>query len=234
MVKNKLVMLVGPPGSGKGAQALLLKEKKKMTHLEVSKLLEKKFLNAPEEEVLKIGQKEYSLKEQKRRWKEGLLCEDEFVAHVIKETIEELKGKSEIVLIDGYPRTVDQAKIAFPALSSFYETDSIVTLFLEVNEEESIKRNTQRRVCSLMRHSILDNSETKNLTICPLDGSTLEKRVMDDPETIKVRLKEFEEKTAPVLDYLSSEGIRVSRVDGTGTVSEVFEKIEKELEDFGI
>ncbi len=233
-MKNKLVILVGPPGSGKGTQALLLAEKKKMIHFEASKLLEKKFLNSSEGDVVTVGEEEYEIKEQERRWREGLLCEDGFVSHVIKESIEKTKDKKETVLLDGYPRTKKQAEISLPFFLSLYRARDILLISLEVDEEESIKRNTKRRVCALMRHSIISTPETENLTICPLDGSVLEKRVMDDPEKIKIRLREFSEKTVPIIDYLQSKKINILRVDGTGSVSDVFFRILKEVENFGL
>ncbi len=234
MSNNKLVILIGSPGSGKGTQSLLLAEKKKMTHLEASKILEKRFLGAKEDEVIKIEGDKYSLKEQEKRWRKGLLCEDAFVTHVIKESLEKICDKSEVVLLDGYPRTVKQAQLAAPLFVSLYGAENILTVFLEVDQEEVIKRNTNRKVCSLMRHSIVDLPETRDLTVCPIDGSTLEKRVMDDPETIKVRLKEFREKTFPVIENLSSQGIKVSRVDGVGTINDVLFRILKEVEEFGV
>ena len=234
MSKNKLIIMMGSPGSGKGTQSLLLEEKKKITRLEASKLLEKKFLRSKEGEVIKIGKNSYSLKEQERRWRKGLLCEDEFVAFVIKENLEAVQEKADVILIDGYPRTVKQASYAAPLFFSFYKPEDILVIFLEIGEEEAIKRNTNRKVCSLMRHSIIDLPETEKLTVCPIDGSPLEKRVMDDPETIKVRLKEFKAKTFPVLDHLSEKKIKVSRIDGVGTVNDVLFRILKEVEDFGI
>jgi len=234
MANSKLVILIGPPGSGKGTQALLLADKKKMTHLEASKLLEKRFLKAGEKDTVKIGEKEYSLKEQERRWREGLLVEDDFVALVMKEEIEKMHKEAEVVLLDGYPRTIKQISPILSSIFSLYNRSDILLISLEINEEESLKRNSNRRVCSLMRHSIVYLPETKDLTICPVDGSSLEKRVMDDSEKIKLRLRDFNKKTAPVIDYLSSEGVSVSRVDGTGTISDVFFRILKEAENFGL
>ena len=234
MAKNKLVLLIGSPGSGKGTQALLLAEKKKMIHLEASKLLEKRFLKSSDEEVVKIGEKEFSLKEQEKKWRNGFLCDDEFVNHVVKENLEKMQDKSDSVLLDGYPRTVNQAKLAFSTLFDFYKKGDVLVIYLSVEAEESIKRNSNRRVCSLMRHSIVDLPETKSLSVCPLDGSPLEKRVMDDPEKIKVRLREFKERTAPVVDFFKSKKIKVSRVDGMGTVSDVFFRILKETEELDL
>ncbi len=233
-MNNKLAILIGPPGSGKGTQAFLLADKKKMTHLEVSKLLEKKFLNTSEEDVVKIGKEEYSMKEQERRWRNGLLCEDEFVVNIVRENLDKIQKQDDPVLLDGYPRTVSQAELAVPSLLDFYKQSDILVIYLDVREEESLERNKNRRVCSLMRHSIINLPETNNLSLCPIDGSPLEKRVMDDPEKIRVRLNEFKEKTAPILEYMESKKIAVSRVDGTGTVSDVFFRVLQEVENFNI
>ncbi len=234
MSNGKLVILFGAPGSGKGTQALLLADKKKMNHLEASKLLEKKFIKTKSEDVIKLEGVEYSLKEQERRWREGLLVEDGFVACVMKENIRMAKEDGLSVLIDGYPRTVGQAELALPFVLSLYKASDILVIYLEVGEDESLKRNTNRRICSLMRHSIINLPETKDLTICPVDGSSLEKRTLDNPETIEVRLKNFRKKTMPVIDYLESQKIKVSRIDGMGTISDVFFRILKEAEKFGI
>ena len=231
---NKLVILVGSPGSGKGTQAHLLSQKKKMLHLEASKLLERKFLHAGQDEVVRYGEYSYSLGEQKKLWKEGHLCEDGFVASVIKESIEKIKKGVELILLDGFPRSVKQAELAVPFLFSFYKPEDILIISLEVSEEESLKRNSNRRVCSLMRHSIIDHEETKNLTICPVDGSPLERRILDNKETIKIRLNDFAKLTAPVVDYFEQNNAYVARIDGSGTISDVYERVIKKVEDFGL
>lgn len=234
MKKNKLVILIGPPGSGKGSQALLLADKKRMHHLEVSKVLEKRFLFAKPEDVVKIEGEEYQLKEQERRWREGLLCEDAFVAKIVEENIGKLKDETEPILLDGYPRTKAQASLALPFLLSLYRKEGIFVIYLDVGEEESLKRNAGRRVCSLMRHSVINIEETKNLTVCPVDGSSLEKRIMDDPEKIKVRLKKFREETVPAIEYIREQRIKVAKIDGMGSISDVFFRVLKEVEDFGL
>ncbi len=235
MKNHKLVILIGPPGSGKGAQTLLLADKKRMNRLEASKLLEKRFLKSTKEnDVIKFGEEEFSLKEQERRWREGLLCEDGFVAHVIMEKIEKVEDDFGAILLDGYPRTEGQAKLALPFIFSHYKKEDVLVIYLEVEEKESLARNSSRRVCSLMRHSIINIPETKDLTVCPLDGSSLEKRAMDDPETIKVRLAKFTEKTLPAIKYLEGEGVKVIKIDGMGSISDVFFRILKEIEEFGL
>jgi adenylate kinase family enzyme len=77
-----------------------------------------------------------------------------------------------------------------------------------------------------MRHPILFLEENKEMTRCPIDGSKLVKREgLDDPETIKVRIKEFGERTFPVLEFLKNRGIPVIMIDGTKCPAEVFGNI---------
>ena len=81
-----------------------------------------------------------------------------------------------------------------------------------------------------MRHPIIYNEETIHLTKCPLDGSSLIKRKgLDEPETIKVRLREYKERTFPLVECFKRQGLKVKEVFGSGSVAEVFEDISKAI-----
>ena len=87
----------------------------------------------------------------------------------------------------GSPRTLYEGKRIIPLLKKLYGTKNIKIILIKVSAEESIFRNSHRRICELMRHPILYTKETIKLTRCPLDGSKLIRRKgLDDPETIKV------------------------------------------------
>jgi adenylate kinase family enzyme len=74
----------------------------------------------------------------------------------------------------------------------------------------------------------LFNKETKNLTICPLDGSKLVRREgLDDVQTIKVRLKEYKDRTVPVFDYFKKQGIKIIKINGENSVAEVYQDVLK-------
>ena len=97
---------------------------------------------------------------------------------------------------------------------------------LEISAEQTIFRNSHRRICELIRHSILFNKETETLSNCPLDGSKLVRREgLDDPETIKVRLKEYAERTLPIFDYFEKHGLKINKVNGEQTVADVHKDI---------
>jgi adenylate kinase family enzyme len=77
-----------------------------------------------------------------------------------------------------------------------------------------------------MRHSILFNPETEKLSICPLDGSKLVRREgLDEPETIKVRLKEYAERTYPIFDFFAKHGFNIKKVNGEQSVAQVYKDV---------
>ena len=81
-----------------------------------------------------------------------------------------------------------------------------------------------------MRHPILYSEETKELNYCPVDGSKLIRRELDNPETIKIRLKEYKERTLPIVEYFNRENLRVKKINGEQSVADVYGDILKALE----
>ena len=223
---------MGPPGAGKGTQADLLKSNHDFFHFETSKLLEEKFdwaktlsEDSPERFIEADGKK-YDILEEKKIWLKGVLCSPPFVVQLIKEKVKDLRHDGENIIFSGSPRTVYEAEQELPLFIELYGKENITAVYIDIRPEETVQRNTHRRICQTVRHSILWNKETENLTICPLDGSKLLRREgLDDPETIKTRLKEFKERTYPVLDVIGGKGIKVIKINGEQTVSKVFEDI---------
>lgn len=80
-----------------------------------------------------------------------------------------------------------------------------------------------------MRHPILYSKETKNLKLCPLDGSKLIRRKDDEPEVIKIRLKEYKERTFPLVKYFKERKLKVKEINGLGSVAAVFKRVLKAL-----
>ncbi len=225
----KVIIILGPPGAGKGTQAFLLAGKLNLYHLETSKILEESFEERVNEKVI-IERKEYSFKKEKKIWEAGKLCSPPLVTYLLVEKIKEL-NKSELNLVlSGSPRTLYEAERIIPVLEKLYGRKNIRCFFLDIPPEETIFRNSRRRICQLLRHPILYSKENEKLKRCPLDGSKLIKRgKLDKPETIKVRLQEFKEKTLPVLDYLKKRKIKVEKIDGTSPPEVVFQNILRKL-----
>lgn len=228
--KPLVIIIFGPPGAGKGTQASLLAEKFNLYYLETSKILEEVFSESKKKFFVIEGRK-YSLKEEKKLWEGGKLCSPPFVTFLIKEKIKKLFQEGKNLVLAGSPRTLYEGKEIIPLLKKLYGEKNIKVVLLEISPKETILRNSHRRICQLFRHPILYSKETANLKICPLDGSKLLKRKgLDDPETIKVRLKEYKERTYPLIEYFKKEGLYIKKINGSPPPATVFENILKALQ----
>jgi len=232
---KQVVILFGPPGAGKGTQAELLADKLNLYYFETSKILEQNFQLSEEvsdeKRIVEVDGKKFDVLEEKKLWKEGKLCDPPFVAYLVQKRIRELFEQGKNLVIAGSPRSVYEAEKILPVLKELYKPENIRVILINISPEETIFRNSHRRICQLMRHPILYNEETKNLKICPLDGSKLIKREgLDDPETIKVRLEEYKKRTYPVLEIFKKEGIKINEINGEQTVANVFADIIKVIE----
>jgi len=225
--KSKLVVIVmGPPGSGKGTQAELLAERLNLYYLETSKVLEANIMKAKKGDYVIAEGKKYSLLEEKRSWESGKLVSPILTAFWMREKIKTLAKKNQNLVLAGSPRSLDEGKRIMPLLKRLYGFKNIKIILLEITPEETIFRNSHRRICELMRHPILYSRETIKLSRCPLDGSKLLKRgKLDKPETIKVRLKEYKERTFPLIDYFKKESLKVIKINGSPPPAVVFESI---------
>lgn len=220
-MNKQIIVLFGAPGAGKGTQAGLLADRIGLYYVETSKLLERKF---------KSSSKNPQVIKEKKLWEDGILCSPPFVVKIIKEAIEKLSKQGENLIIAGSPRTVFEAEKIIPLLKKLYGEKNIKVFLIEISPKETIFRNSHRKICELMRHPIIYNKETKNLKICPLDGSKLVRRKnLDDVETIKTRLEEYKNRTLPVLDLFKKQGIKISKINGEQSVAKVFEDIASKI-----
>jgi len=226
----KVIILLGPPGAGKGTQAELLAGKLRLFHLETSKILEEKFREKKRGYVIIEGKK-YSFSKEKKIWEEGKLCSPPFVTYLVIEKIKELKERDLNLVLSGSPRTLYEAERVVPVLEDLYGKENMVCFLIEIPPQVTIFRNSRRRICELMRHPILYSRETQKLKKCPLDGSRLIRRgKLDKPETIKVRLIEYKERTLPVIAYLKERKITIKKINGTPPPAVVFESILKKIQ----
>lgn len=235
-MNKQVIILFGPPGAGKGTQAGLLSEKLSLFYFETSKVLEEKFQEAENlkpdslERFVQVQGKKYDILEEKKIWTEGTLCSPPFVTYFVKEKINKLFEEDKNLVIAGSPRTIYEGEELMPFLADLYGKENIKTILIELSPEQTIYRNSNRKICELMRHPLIYTEETKNLTVCPLDGSKLIRREgLDDPETIKVRLKEYKDRTLPLIDYFKKQGLAVKEVNGDQPVANVFVDVLKAI-----
>src|SRR3989344_4105337 len=234
---KQVIILFGPPGAGKGTQSELLSEKMGLYLFETSKMLEREFKTVEnmaadaKERFVEIEGKKYDVLEEKEIWKKGELCSPPWVTYRTMQELKRLHDDGDNIILSGSPRTVYEAEREMPLMAELYGKENIKIALIEISAEVTVFRNTHRKICELMRHSNLFNDETKRLTICPLDGSALVKRKdLDDPETIKVRLEQYKERTLPLFDYFKNNDFNVNKINGEGSVADAPAKILKILE----
>ncbi len=227
-----VIIILGSPGSGKGTQAELISSVFNLHYFETSKILEDRFKKVGDNDYIEADGEKFYTKDEKNHWMTGLLVSPPFVTRLVIEEIDGLHEQGKGICFSGSPRTLYEGEKVVPHLKKLYGTENIKVVFLQVTPEDTIYRNSNRRICSLMRHPILYSKDTENLEFCPIDGSKLLKREgLDDPETIKVRIKEFEERTMPLIELFEREGLSVNRIDGSRPPADVFEEIMKALKD---
>ena len=131
--------------------------------------------------------------------------------------------------MNGSPRTLYEGKDLIPFFKNICGVDNIQVILIDLSEEESLFRNSHRKICELICHTIIYNKETEKLTKCPFDGSKLIIRKDDDPKVIKVRLKQYKDRTSPLVEFFKKEKLKISKINGSPAPAIVFESILKIL-----
>ena len=203
------IVLLGPPGSGKGTQTERLCAELKFTKISTGDLLREAVkLGTP------LGVKAKSFMES------GGLVPDQLVGDLIKEKLAALKGG---VILDGFPRTVEQAKM----LDQIITVDMAIDL--EVDEELLVKRLTERRVCKSCNSVFhLEFNPPKAAGTCDKCGSELIQRNDDSEKVVRERLRVYKEKTLPLTRYYYDKQI-LTTINGQGDIGDVFQRVLKAL-----
>jgi len=206
------IILLGPPGAGKGTQAKSISDKYSIPHISTGDIFRK---NISEKTPLGVKAKEYMDK--------GLLVPDELTIDLVKDRLSQEDCKKGF-LLDGFPRTVKQAE----ALDEFINDkgEKIDTaLLIEVPRELILERMTGRRVCPSCGASYhIKFNPPKNEGKCGICGADLIQRKDDNEETVMDRLDVYDKQTQPLIAYYKSQNV-LSIVDGTLAIDKVFEDI---------
>lgn len=204
----KNIIFIAPPAAGKGTQSELLKENLGYIHLSTGDMIREVIAsNSP----LGISFKNIIDK--------GNLISDEDMINLIKEYLVNLGGKP--FILDGFPRTLNQAKYLDEAMDFDYEV-----VYLNLSEEEATKRIMGRLTCSCGKSYNLniDSLKPKNEGICDNCKKSLQKRGDDNVESFKVRYESFINNTMPLLEYYDKKN-KLHEVDVNRSVEDIYEDI---------
>ncbi|MEL7643877.1 MAG: adenylate kinase [bacterium] len=205
---RKFIVLLGPPGAGKGTQAKMLAEKLALAHISSGDIFRENL--KAQTDLGKLAQIYID---------RGDLVPDDVTIAMIEARLQKPDCSNGAVL-DGFPRTPAQAD-ALKEMLKKLEGEVVSVPFINVPAEVLVERLSGRWSCRAQGHVFHSvNNPPKTEGICDLDGSELYQRDDDKPETVKRRIHVYGEQTAPLLDYYTKAGLLVE-IDGTREINQV-------------
>lgn len=212
------LIIMGPPGAGKGSQAAILKEKFDIPHISTGDIFRRNVENGTE-----LGKKA------KEYMDSGQLVPDELTADIVRDRLQQEDCKKGF-LLDGYPRTLPQAEMLEKILNEMdIKIDKVISL--NVSDETIMKRMTGRRICPDCDaiYNIF-NLPPKEEGKCDVCNAELMQRVDDKAETVKERLDVYHKQTEPLLGFYKNKGILVE-VEGKDKLEDTTKEVLDALVD---
>jgi adenylate kinase len=210
------LVLLGPPGSGKGTQGERLQEDLRLPYYATGDIL-----RAAVREETELG------KTAKQYMDAGDLVPDEVIVGVIAERIASPEALDGFIL-DGFPRTTPQAEALDAKLEELGRAVTAV-LLIDVSDDEVVRRLGGRRTCAENGHVFhVEFNPPQREGVCDIDGSELIVRDDDKPEVIRKRLETYHEKTEPLVSYYDQRSV-LRRIEGTAAPDDVTEEIRRTL-----
>lgn len=207
----KLVLFFGPPGSGKGTQAnLLLQNNKNLAYLATGDIIRKHIKQKTE--IGKIAQQYID---------QGLLVPSNIINQLLNYEITKLENNINTIILDGYPRTIDQLFYLINEFSNPY-----LTIFFDISLEKIIERVSYRRICpkcNAIYHLIY--KKPNNDQICDNCQTNLIQRSDDKEEVVTKRYQVYLSETLPVIQQIEKLNLKIVRIDSSKPIYQVFREI---------
>lgn len=208
---DKIIVLIGAPGAGKGTQARLLQERRNIPQISTGDMFrEMKNADTP------------LAREVQATMAEGKLISDELTYKIVRDRTSRENGA---YILDGYPRTAVQAEQLEELAGEQGKT--IQAIEVDVPKEELLKRLTGRRSCPVCGEIYNIYSKPPKIdNVCDFHPEAkLNHRADDNEESVSTRLKTYEEKTKPLIEYYKNSG-RLEKVEGEGSLEDIYKQIE--------
>ncbi len=223
-MQKQAVIIYGPPGSGKGTQAELLARKYNFIHFDTGRYIES-MVRAPG------WQKSAIIRRERHLFDTGKLCTPSWAANISKQFAGKVSKLGFGIVCSGSPRTLPEAfgskENGFvKTLEKLYGKKNVTVIQLLVSEKGSLDRNSHRLVCSVCGLPLLGNAKIKTCTFC---SGKMRTRSLDKPEVIKIRLKEYHNRTYPIIAGMKKRKFRVCPINGEPLPYKVFESVQKIL-----
>jgi len=220
------VILYGPPGGGKGTQANLLASELGLIHFETGKFCEQ-VVHDPARQNDPIIAREREL------WESGKLNTPGWALELVTVETRTIGRAGLSLVFSGSPRTLYEAfddsdrEGEVDVLAKEYSREHIAFIMLTVASATSVFRNSNRKICSICNTGVLYDEKDHKHTACPVCGGALERRKLDTPEVIEIRLGEYRERTEPIFGGLRKRGYILHEINGERKPYEVFADIVK-------
>ncbi|WZE73267.1 adenylate kinase [Macrococcus sp. CCM 2573] len=211
------IILMGLPGAGKGTQASEIIKKYPIPHISTGDMFRAAIKNNTE-----LGQKAKNFMDN------GELVPDEVTIGIVRERLLEEDAKRGF-LLDGFPRTVEQA-VALNDILAEADRKIEAVVNIDVQEEELMNRLTGRRICETCGttyHLVFNPPKVEG--ICDIDGGKLYQRADDNPETVRNRLDVNIKQTKPLVDFYTEQGV-LFNIDGSKDIKDVTAEVEAVLQ----
>ncbi|MEK7560948.1 MAG: nucleoside monophosphate kinase [Patescibacteria group bacterium] len=217
--QKNAVILFGPPGAGKTTQANYISAAFGLAHIDSGRLIERTVHDPALEN-------DPAITRERNLFDSGILNTPEWVADLILSEIRKIHATGSGIVFSGSPRTLYEGRTLVPILAALYGPENLLFIKIAISGETSLFRNTHRLICEKcgrIYQSFAGNPAPERCSC----GGRIVPRILDTEEAIKVRLDQYQNRTAPLFQFLSERGYVLNEIDGERAPDVIAAELEK-------